>query len=133
MNRIVLAFLLSFLIGCASLYFPPEPKHPENLSNKDLLTVIQKSPSNKKPALALVEASKRGLIESSEVYLIMDCKLEIGMSEQAMLLMMGIPNSVHKSTDTYGVYKQYRFGSYRHLPTFVYVDGGKVTSWDQVK
>jgi hypothetical protein len=56
---------------------------------------------------------------------IADKKIKLGMSEQALLCSWGEPpGGVHSSVGSWGVRKQYVYAG-----TYVYVENGKVTSW----
>ena len=55
-------------------------------------------------------------------------RVELGMSEDAMLCVLGAPSSVNKSVGSWGDHRQY---VYRDLGLYVYVENGKVASWQE--
>lgn len=81
--------------------------------------------------MMLEEAKSRGLFTDEEIKLIKEKKIRIGMSEEALIASWGSPRKVNRSVGRYGVHKQYVYGSHSgySTPTYVYVENGKVTSW----
>lgn len=81
----------------------------------------------------LQEAKMRKLISDDEVSLIQRKSIKIGMSELALIASWGDPTTVNKSVGSYGTHKQYVYGGYSRYssPTYVYVENGQVTSWQE--
>ena len=61
-----------------------------------------------------------------EIDAILNETLFIGMSELALRASKGMPSNINTSTGTWGTHKQYVYGDYG---PYVYVEDGKVTSW----
>ena len=62
---------------------------------------------------------------------ILEGKIFIGMSEAALIASWGRPNDINSSVGSWGVHKQYVYGTYSSYssPRYVYVENGFVTSW----
>jgi hypothetical protein len=67
---------------------------------------------------------ERGSIPASEVALVRAQKIQLGMSEAALLCSWGRPERVNRSVGSWGEHKQYIYSGAN-----VYVENGKVTSW----
>jgi hypothetical protein len=70
------------------------------------------------------ECLERSVVPASEVALVRAEKIQLGMSEAALLCSWGRPQSVNRSVGVWGEHKQYIYGR-----VYVYVENGKVTSW----
>ena len=68
-------------------------------------------------------------IIDSELELILDKKIALGMSEKALLLSWGNPDLENQSVGSWGVHKQFVYELGRGRADHVYVENGKVTSW----
>ncbi len=81
--------------------------------------------------LMFEEARSRELLTDDEIQLIKEEKIRIGMSETALIASWGYPNKINRSVGSYGVDKQFVYGRYSRYssPTYVYVENGKVISW----
>lgn len=55
---------------------------------------------------------------------IIECKLLIGMSKEAVILSWGKPDDIHKTVGSWGVHEQWIYGS-----QYVYFENGILTSW----
>jgi hypothetical protein len=67
----------------------------------------------------------RSSIAESEVALVKAQKIQLGMSETALLCSWGRPQKVNRTVNASGEHKQYVYGS----NTYVYVENGKIDSW----
>jgi hypothetical protein len=126
--------LISLLLisGCWSvttgfLYDEPEP---EELSNEQLCRSIRNSDfvagftSSLISEPAVAEAEKRNIISASELDLVKNKQIKIGMSECALRASLGGFPAVNTTVGSYGTHKQFVFSG-----GYVYVENGKVTSW----
>ena len=68
---------------------------------------------------------RRQAFPDSEIGLIGQRQLVLGMSEDAMLCMLGYPEDSHRSVGSWGVHTQYVYGRGH----YVYVKNGKVDAW----
>jgi hypothetical protein len=77
------------------------------------------------------EARERGLVTHDEIRLIKAEKIQIGMSESALIASWDQPTRINRSVGSYGVHKQFVYGgSSTYLSrTYVYVENGKVRGW----
>ena len=62
---------------------------------------------------------------------IADGMVYIGMSEEHLIISWGKPSDINSSVGSWGVHKQYVYGTYSAYssPRYVYVENGFVTSW----
>lgn len=65
------------------------------------------------------------LFTSREIHAILNREIFIGMSNLALLASYGLPEDINTTTGSWGTHSQYVYPGYR----FVYVENGKVTSW----
>ena len=70
------------------------------------------------------ECVARSSLPASEVAVVRVEKVQLGMSEAALLCSWGRPERVNRSVGSWGEHKQYIYGG-----RYVYVENGKVTSW----
>lgn len=128
-------FVVLLAMGCGSgLYNQPwrplktytNKKEISSLSNMKLATAIHYH-GNK---MLFEEARERGLFTSSEIDKIKDGKIWRDMSETALRASWGLPSDINKSVGSYGIHKQYVYGSF-YDRTYVYVEDGKVTGWQK--
>ncbi len=77
------------------------------------------------------EAKKRGLLTEQEIQLIKERQIKIGMSEGALIASWGSPRKKNRTVNQYGVREQYVYGTLNKYskPTYVYLENGKVVSW----
>lgn len=129
LGALVVLFILSILVGCAgspARIAMMDKKELSNVSDKNLVNAIHFSGNDR----LMEEAKNRGLFTSREIRLIKEEKIAMGMSEKALLASWGRPSDINKSVGSFGVHKQYvyRGGSYSDS-TYVYLEDGEVTSW----
>jgi hypothetical protein len=81
--------------------------------------------------LMIDEAQRRGWLTDGEIETVKRKNLRIGMSERALLISWGYPSNINRTVGSFGVHKQYVYGTYSGYssPTYVYVENGKVTTW----
>jgi hypothetical protein len=62
---------------------------------------------------------------------ILDGKIYMGCSRKVLIASWGPPNKINKTVTRYGVHEQFVYGTYSRYgsPNYVYVEDGKVTSW----
>lgn len=133
MKQIVLVLIvLALVVGCAG-----SPANLATMNETQLSTVTDdqliSALGNRiyRNNQMFQEALQRSLLTEDEIVLIKDRKIRIGMSETALIASWGSPNKINRSVGNYGVHKQYIYGSYSRYSsrTYVYVENGKVTSW----
>jgi len=131
-RTILMLIVIVFLSGCAGSPFQLSRMDREQLStvtDEQLIRAID----NKvyRTDLMFEEAKSRELFTDEEIRLIKEQKIGIGMSEKALVTSWGNPTKINRSVRRYGVHKQYVYGSYSRYsrPTYVYVENGKVTGW----
>lgn len=73
-----------------------------------------------------LKRAKYSNVTERELQAIENRQIFIGMSEEALLLSWGNPSDINSSTGAWGVHKQYVYGDFG---PYVYVENGKVTSW----
>ena len=133
MKLLITIFVVAILmIGCAGSPFQLAKMDRVQLSSvpdDQLIRALR----NKvyRTDLMFEEAKSRGLFTDDEIRLIKEKKIRIGMSEEALIASWGRPRKINRSVGSYGVHKQYVYGSYSKYssPAYVYVDNGKVSSW----
>ncbi len=96
-----------------------------HLTDQQLLKAIRHPyvKGNKKKWV-LAEANKRELFSYRDLRLISKKSVGIGMDEKAMLIALGDPLRVNETVTSAGIIKQYVYHS-----MYVYVENGRVTSW----
>ncbi len=130
--RIILLLVGIAIGGCAG-----SPAQLSRMDSAQLSSVpdeqLVRALSNKifRTPLLFEEAKTRGLLTEVELKLVQERKIKIGMSETALLASWGRPRKINRSVGSYGVHKQYIYGTYSRYssPTYVYVENGKVRSW----
>lgn len=131
----ILTFVLlltAFLTGCAGSPFQlsrMDSNQLSTVSNDQLIRALGNDIYRNE--LMFEEARTRGLITDDEIRLIKEKKIRIGMSETALIASWGYPSKINRSVGSYGVHKQFVYESYSKYssPTYVYVENGKVRSW----
>lgn len=125
-------FLLLLLSGC-----PGSPLQLAHMNSSQLTSVTDEQllyalTSQTKPReLMIDEAQRRGWLTDGEIETVKRKNLRIGMSERALLISWGYPSNINRTVGSFGVHKQYVYGTYSGYssPTYVYVENGKVTTW----
>jgi len=130
-----LSFFVLFLIlfgGCAGMPYQLAKMDQEQLKTVTYYQLIDALWAYKAGnQLISNEAISWGLITKEDVGQISRREIKIGMSEQALIASWGKPTKINKTVGNLGVHKQYIYGSYSKYekPKYVYIDNGKVTSW----
>ena len=124
-----------FLIGCAGSPMKLSGMTSEELQLENSFSLCNAYNFNKKEQFR-TELERRNALSSQEWEMIDSNYIQIGMSEIALWclkggIMEGINGSINTTTGSWGVHKQY---VYRPLGMsgsahYVYVENGKVTSW----
>lgn len=70
------------------------------------------------------EANRRGKFTKREKQLIANEDYEIGMKEKALICSKGMPDDINSSVGGWGVHSQYVYRD-----AYIYVENGRVTSW----
>jgi hypothetical protein len=91
-----------------------------SMSLSDLCGLVRRG----KAPEALAELEKRKTFSPAELAQVAGMKIGLGMSEDAMLCAWGPPGRANRSVGSWGVHIQYVYESAN-----VYVENGKVTSW----
>jgi len=132
MRNAILCGFFTLLAGCAGSALQLSGMDAEELrtvSTDDLISAI--GTKSFRTEAMLTEAMRRKLFTYDELSLVRKRQITVGISETALLASWGPPAQVNRSVSAYGVNKQYVYGAYTEYgsPKFVYVDDGKVTSW----
>ena len=130
--RLLVYLQLVFLLGCAG-----SPMHLSQMDRNQLTTVtddqlIRAIGSDlTRNNLMFDEVKARKLLSDEEIDLVKSKEIRLGMSEKALLASWGTPTKTNKSVSSFGVRKQFVYGTFSKYssPTYVYVENGKVTSW----
>ena len=116
--------LMRALKGC----FSPNDLLFEEAISRDLLTDerLVEALSNKSTRTDLLfeEAISRDLLTDEEIKLIKKRQINIGMSENALIISWGEPLKTNTTVGCYGTHKQYVY-----YYCYVYVENGIVTAW----
>ncbi len=141
-KSIILFLLVCITIaGCAGSPYMIEnatPEELENVSTKDLIhgynhmtatTPFSKYEPKSRTPTVKAELQRRNLVPEHEWETIDQRKIKIGLSEMGLYISWGFPDKVNKSVGSYGVHKQIIYKRGKHSKTYVYVENGKVTSW----
>lgn len=141
MKSLILFLSASLIAGCASV-----PMTPESLATKSDVWVCESGyqignkmllgeAPNHDEAISQ-ELLRRKLVTPSELQFARSNRVQMGMSECALIISMDNPNKlgncgkINSSTGSYGVHKQYVYrGCGGGSTKYVYVENGKVTSW----
>lgn len=130
MKSLIYVILLAvFLTGCAGSPIQLSQMDKNELafvSDEQLINALQYELYRNE--LMFKEAKMRQLITDDEIRLIRKKRIKLGMSETALLISWGYPRRINRSVGSYGVHKQYVYGSSSNR-TYVYVENGKVKSW----
>ncbi|MCK4623019.1 MAG: hypothetical protein KAT62_12485 [Desulfuromonadales bacterium] len=126
---IIWALLTLILSGCPGsplklgMMSPGELRYesPENLCNAYNF--------NQKDTIEQ-ELRRRNIFTTTEWVSITQNKVQLGMSELALICSWGLPSSINETVGSWGVHKQF---VYRACDTcqgqYIYTENGKVTSW----
>lgn len=126
MRTFLITLLVLILTGCAGSVQNMTAAQLETVSDWQLERALKSvSTCNQ---IIIDEADRRGLYPSHELSLIKDRKVQVGMSEKALLTSWGKPKKINKSNGSHGVNKQYIYRDYSQTK-YVYVENGKVVSW----
>jgi hypothetical protein len=126
MRTFLIALLILSLTSCAGPPHEMTTAQLETVSDWQLERALRSvSTCNQ---LIIDEADRRGLYLSHELSLIKNRKVQVGMSEKALLTSWGKPNKINKSVGSHGINKQYIYRDYSQTK-YVYVENGEVASW----
>jgi len=130
-KMLVLLLLLS-VSGCPGSPFQLAHMNANQLTSVTDEQLLQALTTQIKPReLMIDEAKRRGWLTDDEIELVKQKKIRIGMSERALKISWGYPSDINRTVGSFGVHKQCVYGTYSGYssPTYVYVENGKVTSW----
>lgn len=128
--KIILILIIFTIFGCAG-----SPAQLSKMNSDQIKTVTDRQLiicmqyNGYATDVVFNEAVSRGLIAQDEIDLIKKRMLRIGMSESALLAAKGFGHDVNRTVNKYGVRKQYIYGTEISNRKYVYVENGKVTSW----
>lgn len=131
--KTVLALAAStlLLVGCAADRMASLP--PEQLAavpDDQLLSAYTDADYESLKA----EVKRRKLLSDEEWSLVQNRQIKMGMREQVLWLSWGRPERVNEDVTPQGRSRQlgYNCDTYGLCHTYVYVDGGVVTSWQKL-
>ena len=128
MRTFLITLLVLILTGCAGSVQNMTAAQLETVSDWQLERALKSiSTCNQ---MIIDEADHRGLYPSHELSLIKNRKVQVGMSEKALLTSWGKPKKINKSSGSHGVNKQYIYRDYSQTK-YVYVENGEVVSWQE--
>lgn len=128
-------FCLPLIVaGCAGSPYQTSRMDSEELTtipNEQLMQALENHLSRNDEILN--EALNRGWLLEDDLPLIKKKEIGLGMSERALILAWGLPAKVHERLGSWGVHKEYTYGSYDPYSNTVrvYLENGKVTRWEE--
>jgi hypothetical protein len=132
MTRLFLLICIFTLISCAGSPMRLASMTPEELSYEHPLNLCNTYHFNKNKNVR-DELELRDLLSDNEWNLIDANSIQRGMSELALICLRGaiVPGygSINVTTGSWGVHKQYVYEHPLGGRSYVYVENGKVTSW----
>ena len=138
MKKATILVLGFILVGCAGSPYALSKMSSSELkscSDGQIINALSSDLVTRNDSEKLFEESvRRGLFSKSEVRLITGRKIELGMSENVLRASWGWPSEVNRTVNSSGVRKQFVYSRYNGTrrfdqPTYVYVENGVVTSW----
>ena len=133
LKSIVLTAMVT-VAGCAGSPLQLVSMTPEELRSQnvfDLCNAYNFDADNE----IRIELERRGALTQDEWSLVDQETIQAGMSELALICLRGGPvpgfGTVNVSTGSWGVHKQYVYEDAFGGRFYVYVENGKVTSWQR--
>ena len=132
LRNLTMLFVLT-LAACAG-----SPMRVASMSSEELQTqtdwVLCNALANNKDKEVRDELIRRNALSDAEWKMVDGNYLQIGMSELALMcvkgqIIPGVNGSINRSTGSYGVKKQIVYESAFGTRMYIYVENGKVTSW----
>lgn len=124
---LILAMTVLLVVGCALPTIRDAEKKRDDsayyLFKGGTVVVVTKEEYDLAMEKRAVDAYNRG--ERVQHRLLSSTTLSIGMYEYELKALLGLPESVNTSVGSWGTHKQYVYPS----GWYVYVENGKVTSW----
>jgi hypothetical protein len=141
MRNAILCGILLMACGCggcagsALLVTRMDAQKLSTVSDDKLIRALRWALSNEmsRTEAMFQEGKKRSWFTDDDILLIRKGKIEIGMTERALLASWGYPINIRKPVSADGENKQYVYVyGKRYLfssRSYVYVDNGTITSW----
>ncbi len=124
---LIMAFVITSCAGSPVKLAKMDSEQIKTVTDEQLIICMQYK--NYDTDTVYSEAVARGLIAEDDIYYIKKAEIRIGMSETALVASKGYGHKVNRTAGDFGVHKQYVYGTKIGERTFVYVENGKVTSW----
>lgn len=133
MTRLFLLICIATLISCAGSPMRLASMTPEELSYEQPLNLCNAYYQNKNKNIR-DELELRDLLSDTEWNLIDANSIQAGISELALIclkgwIIPGVNGAVNVTSGSWGVHKQYVYENPFGGSFYVYVENGKVTSW----
>lgn len=127
------AVIMLFLSSCAGSPMQLSSMKPEELMNVDAGNLCNAYAFNQDREVK-DELIRRNIITSEEWSIIENRQVMIGMSELALVcsrggIIPGVNGRINTTTGSWGVRRQYVYESPLYNTNYIYVENGKVTSW----
>lgn len=121
---VIISIVVLMMVGCANSPFQLSMMSPEELQQVETSILCKHYGHDKGSVKTRAELVRRNIFTEKEWELIDNSRVQIGMSELALLGSWGSARKVNKSVGSWGVNKQWIY--YKRN---VYTKNGKVTSW----
>lgn len=133
-THLILGLGAALLIGCAGSPINLSSMSPAQLTSQSDATLAQGYGVIRDPDVR-AELERRKLFSRTEWQLIDAKSVAVGMSELALIASQGLPSiygGINTTVTAGGASKQYVYrATTYHKPSYVYVDGGKVTAYQR--
>jgi hypothetical protein len=131
-RTIVVVGLMAFFYGCAGSPIQLSSMNEEELKSQDVFALCNAFNFNR-DAEVKNELQRRGALTDEEWGLVESETIAVGMSELALICLRGaiVPGygTVNVTSGSWGTQKQYVYVSALGGRSYVYVENGKVRSW----
>lgn len=128
MKSFTILLTLTILTSCASV---PNPKNASEVLNSGACkynTAFNYETCDKARNLVRVKKIEKFISENPEYSVYKDTvinkKIKVGLPEELLLLSWGKPKNINETVYEYGSRKQYVYSN-----DYIYVEDGKITSW----
>lgn len=133
MSRLFALILVLTLTSCAGSPMRLASMTPEELTAENSYNLCNAYNNNKNENIRS-EIERRNLLTDAEWELIDSNYIQVGMSELALIclkggIIPGVNGVVNVTSGSWGVHKQYVYENAFGGRSYVYVENGKVTSW----
>jgi len=131
-RNISIILIIITVIGCAGSPIRLSSMSPEELQAENSFLLCNTYNFNGDKEVR-TELQRRNALTDQEWGLIDSGYLQIGMSELALICLKGNVivgyGTINVTTGTWGVHKQYVYENAFGSRSYIYVENGKVTSW----